>query len=65
MKALAFLIIFLLVGAFFIISNQNLNLGNGDNVNTFVAEYERWIVRLIDNSRIATGYLVKMDWLPE
>jgi hypothetical protein len=65
MKFLAFLIVFLLIGAFFIISNENLNLDNKNNIDIFLSEYGQWIGKLIDNSRIATGYIVKMGWLPE
>jgi len=64
MKILMFIIFFLLIGAFFIISNENIKLNNKENVNYFFKLYGQWFDQLIDNSKTATGYAVKMEWLP-
>ena len=64
MKLILFILIFLLTGAFFIISNENLILKNPDNVDKFFSLYAKWIDQLTDNFSGATGYLVKMEWLP-
>ena len=64
MKTLMFIIIFLLIGAFFIISNQNIQLNSSENVGVFFKEYAEWIDDLIANGRVVSGYVVKMEWLP-
>ena len=64
MKILMFIILFLLIGAFSIISNENIRLDNSENVSLFFKEYGRWFDKLAGNSKIAVGYVIKMEWLP-
>ena len=64
MKFLIFIVMFLLIGAFFIISEKNLHLNNKENLNSFFNAYGKWIDGLIGNSKVVSGYVVKMDWLP-
>ena len=65
MKTLMFLIFFLLIGAFFIISEQNIHLNSGENINTFFETYFSWLDGLTTNGKTVSGYVVKMQWLPE
>jgi len=55
---------FLLIGAFFIISQNNLALKETGNLNKFISLYSAWLTRILDNSSNAVGYVIKMDWLP-
>ena len=64
MKILVFLIIFLLVGAFFIISENHLALKNAENRKKFQDLYIVWVNKIFDNSKTTAGYVVKLDWLP-
>ena len=64
MKIFIFLVIFLLSGAFFIISNNNLHLGVSDEFNKFSGEYYGWFFKLFGNAKSVTGYVVNMNWLP-
>tara|TARA_Y100000034_G_C6907733_1_gene421769 strand:- start:1326 stop:1544 length:219 start_codon:yes stop_codon:yes gene_type:complete len=65
MKTFIFIVVFLLIGAFFIISNQEIRLNNSENVGLFFKEYGAWFDSLIGNGKIVAGYVVKMGWLPE
>ncbi|MDP3026213.1 MAG: hypothetical protein Q8N63_00780 [Nanoarchaeota archaeon] len=65
MKVLMFVILFLLIGAFFIVSNQNIKLDSKENFNSFLKEYGKWFDQLVGNSKSASGYLIKMEWLPD
>jgi len=65
MKILIFFIFFLCIGAFFIISNENLRINNGDNLGTFSKLYSEWISNIVDNGGNAFGYVFEMKWLPE
>ncbi len=65
MKTFIFLIVFLLIGAFFIISNENIKLNSSGNVKLFFSEYGLWIDQLINNSKSLAGYIVKSEWLPD
>ena len=56
---------FLLIGAFFIISNEEIKLDNSENINIFFKEYAGWIDSLIGNGKTVSGYIIKMQWLPE
>jgi len=55
---------FLLIGAFFIISQNNLALKETGNLNKFISLYSAWLSRILDNSSNTLGYVIKMDWLP-
>ncbi len=57
-------VMFLLFGAFFIISENNLALSHDGNLDKFISEYVDWIDRLGGNAGSVSGYLIKMDWLP-
>ncbi|MFA5992512.1 MAG: hypothetical protein WC796_02280 [Candidatus Pacearchaeota archaeon] len=65
MKILIFVLIFLLVSAFLIISNNELALRNSENLSKFTSLYGIWLKDLGDNSVKFTGYVAKMDWLPK
>lgn len=65
MKIRVFILIFLFLGAFFIISENQLALKERENVHAFTDLYLDWIEELYENSASLTGYIVKMDWLPE
>ena len=64
MKTLMFVILFLLIGAFFIISEENIKLDSKENVYYFFDKYGQWFDRLIANGKTAVGYAIKMEWLP-
>jgi hypothetical protein len=65
MKTLMLFVMFLFIGAFFIISNENIKMNNSANINLFFDKYFSWIDQLGANSKTVVGYVVKMDWLPE
>ena len=60
-----FIIFFLFLGAFFIISEQNIKLNGIKNIEIFFDYYLSWIYGLIDNGKTVSGYIVKREWLPE
>lgn len=64
MKFLMFLIFFLLIGAFFIISNENIKLDNPENLAIFFNLYGTWVEKIFYNSVTTTGNMIKMEWLP-
>ncbi len=64
MKIILFIMIFLLIGAFFIISNSNLHIGNPEQRGQFMENYYGWFLKIFDNTRTVTGYVVNMNWLP-
>ena len=65
MKTLSFIILFLLIGAFSIISENKIQLNNSENIKSFLSIYTTWLSTLLDNTKSVTGYVVKMGWLPE
>ena len=64
MKALVIIMIFLLIGAFFIVSNNNLHLSNKEEFNQFGEKYYDWFGKIFGNAKTVTGYVTNMDWLP-
>jgi len=64
MKAFMFIVMFLFIGAFFIISNENIKLNTKENIATFFSLYGKWVDGLVINGKTVFGYVVKMEWLP-
>jgi len=64
MKILLFVMIFILLGGFFIISENNLALKERQNFHSFVDLYLNWIGNIYENSVSLTGNIIKMKWLP-
>ncbi len=65
MKILMLVVMFFCIGAFFIISQNNLNLSEEGNIDSFVSSYKIWLQETANNLGSLTGYLVKMEWLPK
>lgn len=64
MKLLMFVILFLLIGAFSIVSNENIRLNSNENISLFFQEYGKWVDGLLGNGKTVVGYVAKMEWLP-
>jgi len=64
MRIIFFLLVFLLLGAFFIISNNNLHLKDSEEFKKFGDIYYSWLSGLFDNFKSLTSYVVKSEWLP-
>ena len=64
MRLLIFVMKFFLIGAFFIISTQNLALVHEGNLEIFVHEYGSWLVDVAQKTGGLTAYVVKVEWLP-
>lgn len=64
MKLLMFLIMFLLIGAFFIISQKNIALAKSGNFKKFTTLYFGWFEKIFENGGNIVGHVVKLDWLP-
>ncbi len=64
MRILMIFIMFLMLGGFFIISNEGLALDSGENVDEFFKLYGGWIDSLAVNGQGMVGYVVKVEWLP-
>jgi hypothetical protein len=65
MKIVMLVVIFLCIGALFLISENNLVLKQHENITKFYSLYANWLNNIADNSIKLSGYIVKMDWLPK
>lgn len=64
MKVWIILVLFLLLGAFFIISNENLHLSEKDEAMQFGRNYYSWFGDLFSSAKGVAGYAVKSEWFP-
>lgn len=64
MRTLMIIIMFLLLGAFFIVSNSNLHLSEKEEFMKFGNAYYSWLGSLLDNGVSVVGYVAKAEWLP-
>ena len=65
MKIIMALVMFLVLGALFIVSNENLILRDEGDFDKFSELYYDWLSGLFDNGRQITGYVVNSEWLPD
>jgi hypothetical protein len=64
MRIAIFFILFLIVSALLIVSNNNLALYKNENVFKFSHLYTEWVGKIYENILVSTEYLVRLDWLP-
>ena len=64
MKTVLFIVMFLLIGVFFIVSNENIHLNKSNETNKLVARYYLWAGDLFSNFKSISGYVIQSDWLP-
>ena len=65
MRIIAIVIMFFLLGAFFIISENKLTLKDKEARQELGKLYYSWLSNSFDNSKSLAGYVVKLDWLPK
>ena len=65
MKILLAIMMFLVISALFIISNNNLAMYKQENIVNFVDMYTKWFNHIFSNTQKVTGEIVKLDWLPQ
>jgi len=64
-KLLVFAVVFLLIGAFFIVSQQKLDLKEKQGQVTFLKSFGNWIGNIGKNTLKITANIIKLDWLPD
>jgi len=65
MKLILFLLIFLMIGVLFIVSENKLSLKDTDARAQFKDKCFAWCEQLFDNSKNIMGHVVKQNWIPE
>lgn len=65
MKLLVIILMFFIIGALFIISNNNLAMYKQENFEKFSELYVEWFNSIYVNIQTLTGEAVKLDWLPK
>jgi len=65
MKILLFVIVFFILGALLIISNNNLALYDSSNMKIFFTSYSNWIENVYTNAFDLTEKVIEFEWLPK
>ncbi len=65
MKLILIIMVFLILGALLIISNNNLALCKDKNISIFKILYIDWLDSIYKNSQSITGNVIKINWLPK
>jgi len=63
MKAMLIIVVFLLMNAFFIISNNNLALKDEGSIGRVYDLYFSWVGGVMNNIVKISGEIVKLDWV--
>lgn len=64
MKFLIILFMFFILGALFVISNDQINFSGNSEEKVFFDLYLDWVDGIFGNAKSVTGYAINMDWLP-
>ena len=64
MKLYFLLTFFILLSAFFIISDNELQINSTENTKEFFLLYGDWIQQLGSNLQDITGDVINQDWTP-
>ena len=65
MKVLVVILMFFVISALMIISNNDLAMLEKGNIEKFSELYGTWINQIYLNFQTMTGEVVKLDWLPK
>ena len=65
MRFLIIILMFFILGALFIISNNELALYERENFEEFKFLYSGWLDGIYDNMLTMTGEAVKLSWVPD
>jgi hypothetical protein len=65
MRAVFLIILFFLLGAFFIISNENIHINKKAEFSNLYSLYYNWLSNIFSNAKSISGYIVKFNWLPD
>jgi predicted negative regulator of RcsB-dependent stress response len=63
MRFLIIIVAFFLIGALFIISNNNLEMYKKENIEKFSQLYMNWFTNILSNIQKITGEAVRLNWL--
>ncbi len=56
------ILMFFVLGALLVISNNGLTLAENENLGEFSDLYVKWIDKVFNNVKGITGNVVKLDW---
>lgn len=65
MKALMFILIFLILCGLVIVNNNQLCFSEKEDLKTFGKLYLGWADQIFKNAKILTGNAINMKWVPE
>ncbi len=65
MKLYSIIVIFILMNAFFIISQENLKLNSKENIVKFFGIYLSWFKNIGGNFKVLTGNVISQNWIPQ
>ncbi len=64
MKILIFILMFFIVVGLVLINNYNLHLSDKEQLKTFSKLYFSWLGEIYSNFFNITGYVSKLNWMP-
>lgn len=64
MKIFLFILVFFILSALLIVSNNNLAMSKQESYKKFFELYIGWLDNIYDNTQKISGEAVKMNWLP-
>ena len=64
-KLIILFIVLLIIGAYLIKTDNNLDVENKEDQKTFFKLFTNWVSHLFENFKQITSLAIKQEWLPE
>jgi hypothetical protein len=64
-KLFLFIVIFLIIGGYLIVRNNDIDLEEEEGRKTFLKGFTSWVVKVGRSTKNVVGYATKQEWLPD
>jgi len=64
-KIYLLIILFLVVGAYFTVRNNNIDMEDEDDRKRFLVSFTGWLLKVGRSTKNVASYAAEQEWLPE
>jgi|TARA_B100002003_G_C14051625_1_gene506435 hypothetical protein len=64
-KLFLFIVIFLIIGGYLIVRNNDIDLEEEEGRKTFLKGFTGWVFKVGRSTKNVVGYATKQEWLPD
>tara|TARA_Y100000310_G_scaffold344022_1_gene454583 strand:+ start:2765 stop:3010 length:246 start_codon:yes stop_codon:yes gene_type:complete len=64
-KLFFFVVVFLIIGGYLIVRNNDIDLEDEKDRKTFLKGFTSWVFKVGKSTKNVVGYATKQEWLPD